>query len=116
LFQENVRYIEIEFHSPPYTLVLHKIDNFSQNIWHMQQDRKIKIFSPFSLRDSKLFLKNGSGYLQHVGESVFLWEFEKHNNGIYIETLTHIKRNIKEIKSNDYEHYGADVPFIYYKN
>jgi len=115
-FQENVRFIEFQTHSAsPLIFIIHKTGNLSQSIWHIQGLKKIYIFKPGREFSLKCYLKNISGYLvKQIDNFVSLFEFKKQNNGIYTKIITHgFKTNVKEIKSKDFEHYAADVPFIF---
>merc|ERR1711925_1764 len=65
-------------------------------------------------RNSKVALKNLTGFLYHSNTNVMMWKFEKQNNGIHKENCFGVfKQNVKEIKSKDFEHYAKDVQFIY---
>ena len=94
---------------------LHKNDNFSQSIRQVKNYPKFLVTEPVP-SNSKVFLKNLSGFLHHhldFGSVVSLWKFEKQNNGIYKKICFPVfKRNVKEIKSKDFEHYAEDIQFI----
>jgi len=115
LFQENVRYIEFpaSFHLGFYVL-LHKNDNFTQDIFHLKYDEKIIIIKPHRQSYSMLFLKNISGYMHHTDKFTNLYRFEKQDNGIYTQRFTSgFKKHVKEIESKDFEHYAEDVLCIF---
>ena len=122
-FQENVRWIEIQgcygcLDNLPYLyrVYLHKFDNFIQHFWNSHDFKKTIVSETYREPFPTLFLKNLSGYL-YGDEFVDLWKFEKHDNGIYMERITqNFKTNVKKIKSQDFEHYVEDVPFIFKTN
>jgi len=122
-FQDNIQWVEIQsypvdYTSPSHTYVfLHKTDNFTQCISHQKDHPKTMFISdPFREPNSKLLLKNFSGFL-HGDEYVNLWRFEKQSNGIYKMKLDHgFQKNVKKIKSKDFEHYAEEVLFIFKTN
>jgi hypothetical protein len=118
--QESVRWIEISSYLMQplkYFVCLHKPNNVIQNFWHMQDHEKIIIFEPCRQSYPTLFLKNISGFLQAGDDYVNLWRFEKNNNGIYMQKFTPgFKRNVKEIKSKDFEHNADEVVCIFKTN
>ena len=95
---------------------LYKTDNFSQSIRHEKKNPKFLVDAPVLSSNSKVLLKNFSGFLLHYldfGSVVSLWKFEKQKNGIYKRRyIFDFKQNVKEIKSKDFEPYSQDVQFI----
>jgi len=115
--QENCRFLKM-FELCEENLLIHifKNDNFYQSIRHVKNEQQIFVSRP--IRElPKILLKNFEGFLQHCGTAVNLWKFEKQNNGTYKERYyCFFKNNVKEIKSNDFEHYAQDVQFIFKTN
>lgn len=113
-FQENIRWLDSWGFDSRYNIDLYKNNNLSQAIRHSPNHPKILTYC--SVRENtRVFLKNLSGYLEHCGTRVDLWKFnKKQNNGIY-EKIYHpkFKLNVKKIKSQDFEHYAEDVEFIF---
>jgi len=116
-FQENIRWLDIwnvETTSiTGYVIGLCKNNNFRQAIWHSETHQKIRIYRPVR-KNKRVFLKNLSGYVEFCSSVMFVEEFEKQNDGIYkTKSYDLFKPNIKEIKSQDFEHYVGDLQFIF---
>ena len=118
-FQKNCRFLDVrEFcgvGGRKICVHLYKTDNFSQSIRQEKKNPKFLVDAPV-LSNSKVLLKNFSGFLLHYldfGSVVSLWKFEKQKNGIYKRRyIFDFKQNVKEIKSKDFEHYAQDVQFM----
>jgi hypothetical protein len=113
--QENCRFLDVRAESCGEIIYIHiyKNDNISQCIRHVKNCSKLFVTRPF--RVYSRVLKNLTGFARFLHEFGFvkLEKFEKQNNGIYKKCVIPVfKFNIKEIKSNDFEHYAQDLQLI----
>jgi len=96
---------------------LYTTDNFTKNIWHNLAHHQNIMISEISFQTTPIvFFKNITGCVKLESDgSLRFWKFEKQKNGKYseISSLGHFQQDIKEIKSQDFEHYAHDVSFIF---
>ena len=130
-FQENIRWMEFhdisyEYHCTYFKIGvnLHKTNNFKQTIVHDEFFQKILICALSHKEGQKVFLKDITGFLQlEDNGTVTLFRLVKQKNEINsLRKLSNFMMNVKEIKSNDFEHYAnnfqtfpRDVLFIFKK-
>jgi len=112
---ENIRWIEIQgWRQGEYHVYLHKTENFIQYIGN-DMDNTLAVSEPCHQDSPTVLLKNISGYCacQLKYGRVTMCEFKKNDDGIYTEIKGFASvRNVKKIKSKDFEHYAQDVEFI----
>jgi len=111
-FQENCQFLIGREFPAEIFIQIYKNDHSNQYIRHAKNHLKLIVNPPVSCVP-KVFLKNFSGFLNQYNTSVKVTKFEKQDNGIYTRNVIRpFKRNVKEIKSKDFEHYAQDVQFI----